>query len=155
MLLQLVVSSIYITFVDAFSRFTWIYLLKSKAENFTVFQKFKAMAEFQFNSKIKNLQIDRGGEFRPLAPFLAGCGIKHRLICPHIHHQNGVAERKHRHIVELGLTLLHHASLPLKFWDFAFTTTVYFINRLPTTSLNFSVPYHVLFKFPDYLSKNL
>ena len=73
------------------------------------------MAEFQFNSKIKNLQIDRGGEFRPLAPFLAGCGIKHRLICPHTHHQTGVVERKHRHIVELGLILLHHASLPLKF----------------------------------------
>ena len=80
MLLQLVVSSIYITFVDAFSRFTWIYLLKSKAENFTVFQKFKAMAELQFNSKIKNLQTDWGGEFRPLAPFLAAVALNTDLF---------------------------------------------------------------------------
>lgn len=60
-------------------------------------------------------------------------------------------ERKHKHIVELGLTLLHHVSLPLKFWDSAFCTAVYLINRLPTASLNFSVPYYVLFqKSPDY-----
>lgn len=61
-----------------------------------------------------------------------------------------MVERKHRHIVEIGLTFLHHASLPLSFWDFVFTTAVYLINRLPTT-LNFVVPYTVLFnKSPDY-----
>ena len=27
--------------------------------------------------------------------------------------------------MELGLTLLYHATLPLKFWDFTFTTIVY------------------------------
>ena len=101
MLLQLVVSSIYITFVDAFSRFTWIYLLKSKAENFTVFQKFKAMAELKFNSKIKNLKTE--GEFRPLVSFLASFSIKQELFCPHTHHQNGIVKRKHRHVLELGL----------------------------------------------------
>jgi len=58
---------------------------------------------------------------------------------------------KHRHIVELGLTLLHQASLPLHFWDYAFTTAVYLINRLPTVSLQFVVPFSVLFhKNPDY-----
>lgn len=50
----------YITFVDAFSCFTWIYLLKSQVETFTVFQKFKIMAELQFNTKIKSLQTDLG-----------------------------------------------------------------------------------------------
>ena len=55
-----------------------------------------------------------------------------------------MVERKHRHIVDLGLTLLHHASLPLQFWDYAFITTVYLINRLPTASLKFAVPFVVL-----------
>jgi len=49
-------------------------------------------------------------------------------------------ERKHKHIIALGLTLLHHASLPLKFWDSAFQTAVYLINMLPTT-LQFCVLY--------------
>jgi hypothetical protein len=55
-----------------------------------------------------------------------------RVSCPHTHQQNGSAERKHRHIVEIGLTLLAHAAMPLKFWDEAFTTATYLINRLPT-----------------------
>ena len=62
-----------------------------------------------------------------------------------------MVERKHRHIIDLGLTLLHHASLPLQFWDYAFTTSVYLINRLPTASLKFVTPFVTLFKKePDY-----
>ena len=38
-----------------------------------------------------------------------------------------------------------------EFWDFAFTTVVYLINRLPTASLNFNIPFTILFnKSPDY-----
>jgi len=47
--------------------------------------------------------------------------------------------------------MLHHASLPLQFWDYAFTTVVYLINKLPTASLKFVVPFVTLFnKEPDY-----
>jgi histone deacetylase 1/2 len=49
-----------------------------------------------------------------------------------VHQQNGPAERKHRHIVEVGLSLLAYASMPLKYWDEAFLTAVYLINRLPS-----------------------
>ena len=67
------------------------------------------------------------------------------------HHQNGVVQRKHRHIVDLGLSLLHLATLPLKFWDYAFVVAVYLINRLPTASLNFAIPFVTLFdKEPDF-----
>lgn len=109
------------------------------------------MVELQLNHKIKSVQSDGAGEFRPFTSFLASHGITHRLICPHTHHQNGTVERKHRHIVESSLTLLHHASLPPKFWDFAFMTAVYLINRLPSAALNFDIPCTVLFKTsPDY-----
>ncbi|KAK2354410.1 putative mitochondrial protein [Trifolium repens] len=143
--------SYYISFVDAFSRFTWIYLLKSKSDALTVFKQFKTMVELQLGHPLKVLQTDWGGEFRPFTAYLKELGVVHRLICPHTHHQNGVVERKHRHIVDLGLTLLSQASLPLTFWDYAFLTSVYLINRLPSASLQFQVPYFVLFKIqPDY-----
>jgi histone deacetylase 1/2 len=38
------------------------------------------------------------------------------MLSTHTHRQNDVAERKHRHIVELGLTFLSQASLALSYW---------------------------------------
>ncbi|GAU13081.1 hypothetical protein TSUD_173810 [Trifolium subterraneum] len=53
----------YITFIDAYSRYTWIYLLKSKSDAFTIFKQFKTMAELQLGHPLKALQTDWGGEF--------------------------------------------------------------------------------------------
>ena len=102
-----------VSFIDAFSRYTWIFPIKSKAETIVVFKNFKSMVELQLNTKIKSIQLDWGGEYKPFSNLLASFAISYRLICPHIHHQKGVVERKHKHIVDLGLTLLHHVSLPL------------------------------------------
>lgn len=48
----------YIIFVDSFSQFTWVYMLKRKSEALLAVVKFKAMAELQFDTKIKALQLD-------------------------------------------------------------------------------------------------
>jgi len=94
------------------------------------------MVELQYNLPIKSFQTDGGGEFCPLTEFLNTLGITHRLTCPHTHHQNGSVERKHRHIVETGLTLLANAKLPLCYWDHAFLTATYLVNRLPSSTLD-------------------
>ncbi|KAF7811615.1 Retrovirus-related Pol polyprotein from transposon TNT 1-94 [Senna tora] len=130
----------YISFVDAFSKYTWVYLLKAKSNAFEAFKMFKAQAELQLNTKIKSFQSDSGGEFRSFSKFLEDNGIQHRLSCPHTHQQNVSAERKHRHIIEVTLSLLAHASLPLKFWDEAILSSVFLVNRLPTPVLNGSCP---------------
>jgi hypothetical protein len=71
-------------------------------------------------------------------------GITHQVSCPHTHQQNGTAEHKHRHIVEMGVALLAHASMPLKYWDEAFLVAVYLINRTPTKLLSYDTPLHRL-----------
>lgn len=98
------------------------------------------------------VQYDYGGEFRPFAKLLNDQGIIHTLTCPHTLHQNGSVERKHGKIIEMGLTILAHASIPIKVWDHSFTTAVFLINRLPTSALsNFDSPYMALHnKQPDY-----
>lgn len=74
-------------------------------------------------------------------------------ILPHAHQQNGAAERKHRDIVEVGFSLLAHAHMPLKYWDEAFLTATYLINRTPSRVLNYLTPLEILFKTkPDYSS---
>jgi len=79
------------------------------------------------------------GEYQALNSFKHE-GITHQVSCPHSHQQNGSAERKHRHIVEMGISLLAHAGMPLKFWDEAFLTVVFLINRLPSKTINHEPP---------------
>ena len=106
-------------FVDAFSSFTWIYKLRNKYEALQTFINFKNQVELQLDHKIKSIQIDWGGEYRDsLIFFILMVSFIESLA--HTHEQNGVAKRKHRHIMENGLTLLAHASMPLKYWDEAF-----------------------------------
>ena len=54
----------YITFVDDFSRYTTVYLLKSKDEVDEMFLRYKATkVENQLDRKIKRLRSDKGGEY--------------------------------------------------------------------------------------------
>lgn len=68
------------------------------------------------------------------------------MSCPYTPEQNGVAEQKHRHLTEMSITLLNHASLPLKFWYHVFACACYLINRLPSISLSNLSPYEILFQ---------
>lgn len=55
--------------------------------------------------------------------------------------------------MEVGLALLAHASMPLKFWDEAFLAACYLINCLPSKVIQFDTPLERLFKqVPDYKS---
>jgi histone deacetylase 1/2 len=141
----------FLTCVDAYSRYTWIFPLKRKSDTTSTFIQFQSMAELQLSCKLKAVQTDGGGEFKPLTPHFNKLGILHRLSCPHTHHQQGSVERKHRHVVDTGLSLLAQAHMPMEFWDHAFLTAAYLINRLPTSVLNHDSPYFKLYKVqPDY-----
>ena len=69
------------------------------------------------NHKMKILRTDCGGEYAS-NEFYSLCishGITHQYTCPHTSQQNRLAERKHRHIVDIALTLISQSSLPLSF----------------------------------------
>jgi hypothetical protein len=146
-------SKYYVSFIDDYSKFTWVYLLKYKSEVFQKFQDFQNLVERVFDRKIIAVQTDWGGEYEKLNPFFTKIGISHLVSCPHAHQQNGSAERKHRHIVEVGLSLLDHAHMPLKFWDEAFLAATFLINRTPSKVINFETPLERLYNTkPDYKS---
>jgi hypothetical protein len=68
----------YLTFIDDYSRKTWIYFLKAKSEVFTQFQEFRALVENQSGKRIKVLWSDNGGEYssRQFVDFCAQHGIR-------------------------------------------------------------------------------
>ena len=53
----------FITFIDDYSRYGYVYLLKHKSEGFDAFKIFKTEVENQLNKTIKVLRTDRGGEY--------------------------------------------------------------------------------------------
>ena len=56
-------SKYFVTFIDDYSRFTWVYFLRSKSEVLSVFKTFLAYVETQFSTGIKVLRSDSGGEY--------------------------------------------------------------------------------------------
>lgn len=109
-----------------------------------IFQNF---VENQFSCKIKIFQSDGGTEFTKsrLQTHFIKCGIQHLKSCPYTPAQNGRAERKHRHVTEMGLTLLFHVAAPMSLWVESFSTAVSTINCLPTPLLGNKSPFELLF----------
>ena len=52
----------FLTFIDDYSRHTWVFFLKLKSEVFDMFLAYKALVEKQFGSHILKLRPDNGGK---------------------------------------------------------------------------------------------
>ena len=72
----------FLLFIDDYSRFSWLYLLKTKDKVFPVLLKFKLMVENLLESKIKDFHSDWGVEFRSVSTYLTSQGIHHSRSCP-------------------------------------------------------------------------
>ena len=53
----------FISFIDDYSRYGYIYLMHHKSETFEKFKEFKAEVENHRGKSIKSLRFDRGGEY--------------------------------------------------------------------------------------------
>ena len=75
----------FITFIDDCSRFTYVYLLRTKDEAFDVFKRYKSEVENQKDKKIKMLRSDRGGEYfgNEFDNFCEQHGIIHQKSAPY------------------------------------------------------------------------
>ncbi|CAA7020014.1 unnamed protein product [Microthlaspi erraticum] len=133
-------------FVDDYSRYTWVYFVKEKSEVFSKFQEFKVTVEGELGRKIKTLRTDNGGEFMS-NEFLSFCrkhGIKREFSCPYTPQQNGVAERKIRHLSETCRSWLHAKNLPKALWAEGMRCAAYVINRMPLSPNNMKSPYEMV-----------
>ena len=141
-------SRFVVTFIDDYSRYTYVYAIKHKSEFFERFTEFVEQVENLSGYRVKSLRSDNGTEYSSQA-FAEYCkikGIKREYTIPYTPQQNGVAERANRTIMESVHSMLYHANLPLIFWAEAVSTAVYLKHRSPTSHLKDINPYECWYK---------
>lgn len=77
--------------------------MKDKSEVKKIFRMFYTMIETQFQVKIQIFRSDNGREYlnEALGDFFIEKGIVQQRSCPDSPQQNGVAERKNKHLLEV------------------------------------------------------
>ena len=84
--------------------------MKTRAELFSIFQKFHTEIHTQFHTSIRTLRSDNAKEyfFTPFSSFMSSYEILHQSSCAYTPQHNGVVEHKNCHLVETARTLLLH-----------------------------------------------
>ena len=83
----------YITFIDDYSRYTRLYLLRNKDKVRNVFIKYKNEVKNQLSEKIKRLRTYRGWEYKsnPFNTFYEDHRIIHKITPSHSPKSNELA----------------------------------------------------------------
>jgi transposase InsO family protein len=136
----------FVTFIDCYSRMTWLYLMKHKNEVLKCFKDFCAYVRNQFNAHVQIIRTDNGTEYLNIEfrNFLSTEGIIHQTSCPDTSPQNGVAERKNRHLLEVTRSLMYTMNVPKFLWSEAVMTAAHLINRMPSRVLGMKIPCELL-----------
>ncbi|KAJ9546591.1 hypothetical protein OSB04_019134 [Centaurea solstitialis] len=125
-------KSFCLVIVDDYSRFTWVYFLRTKDETSGLIKPFVIRVENKTNLRVKVIRSDNGTEFKnaDLNSFCEEKGIERQYNAPRTPQQNGVAERRNRTLIEAARTMLADSKLPITFWAEAVNTACYVQNRV-------------------------
>ena len=101
----------------------------------------------QFKKHVKIFRTDNGSEFfnNACGELFKTHGILHQSSCPYTPQQNGVVERRHRHLLETARAIKFQGNLPSKFWGCCVEAAAYILNRVPSTILKDKSPFEMLY----------
>ncbi|GJW70517.1 retrovirus-related pol polyprotein from transposon TNT 1-94 [Tanacetum coccineum] len=131
--------------VDDFSRFTWVYFLRSKDETPEIIKKFIAQAQLNYKAKVCKIRTDNGTEFKnaTLKAYYEKLGIMQQFSIARTPQQNGVVERRNRTLVEAARTMLIFSRLPEFLWAEAVATACFTQNRSIINTRHNKTPYEL------------
>lgn len=139
------------TFLDDYSDYSAVVLLKQKSDTHQAVKNMFNLLETQTGRKIKAARSDNGGEYvsTGLSDYFKEKGINHQKTMPYSPQSNGKAERLNRTLMEKARAMLSEANLPESLWGEAITTANYLRNRSPTANSD-KTPWERMFgKKPD------
>ena len=105
----------FITFIDDYSRYGYLYLMRYKFEAFEKFKEFRNEVEKQLGRSIKSLRSDRGGEYLSQAflDYLRDNGILSQWTPPYTPQHNGVVERRNQALLDMVRSMMGKAEILL------------------------------------------
>ncbi|GJS27177.1 putative ribonuclease H-like domain-containing protein [Tanacetum coccineum] len=130
---------------DDYSRFSWVFFLRTKDETSEILKNFIKEIENLVDKKVKIIRSDNGTEFKNnvMDEFCREKGIKREYSVARTPQQNGVAERKNRTLIEAARTMLADSKLPTTFWAEAISTACYVQNRVLIVKPHNKTPYEL------------
>jgi len=126
----------FVTYLDDFSDYAFVYFLRHKSEQFAAFKEFESMLRTQHGAAICAIQSDNGGEYMS-AEFqlhLRAGGILHRTTVPGDSEQNGKAERINRTLMECAESMRIAAGLPPSTWTWSVSAAARLRNVRPCSN---------------------
>src|ERR1700753_1011293 len=135
-----------IIFFDDFTSHAWTMNLRTKDAALPATRQFLAMIETKYQTKVQRWMTDGGGEYtsKAYSEMLKEKGIEILQSIPHIHQQNGRAERIIRTLMEKAETMRLQACLPQSWWEFALDHATHIYNRTPIRRLDWQTPFQKL-----------
>ncbi|KAK1682994.1 hypothetical protein QYE76_043842 [Lolium multiflorum] len=132
--------------VDDYSRYTWVFFLKTKDETQQIFIDFATEVQRQHNLLIMAIRSDNGSEFKnyTLNDFLSEEGIIHQYSAAYTPQQNGVAERKNRTLLDMARSMMAEYKSRYNFWAEVISIACHSSNRLYLRKGLNKTPYEIL-----------
>lgn len=92
--------------------------MQLKSDAYVVIKNFIAYVENQFCLKIGIVRSDNGGEFvnKDCSDLFSSKEIVHQTSCANTPYQNGIAESKHKHLLEVARALKSKVQFQIRFW---------------------------------------
>jgi transposase InsO family protein len=118
------------TFIDCYTRTTWLYLMKNKSDVLACFKHFYKAAQTQYGAVVKALRSDNGTKYtnKAFEEYLSAHGIHHQTTCRYTPTQNGVAERNNRHMLEVARCMIISMNVRKYLWGRVDMTVTQLIN---------------------------
>jgi transposase InsO family protein len=115
---------------DDYSRYSWVFFLKSKDKVFGHFRSLALRLNNEHPNCMKDIRSDNGTEFRNASfdQFCLEHGVDQQFYAPRVPQQSAVVEQNNLTLVEMARMLLNEHRTPRRFWADTISTACYISN---------------------------
>jgi len=139
--------SIFVTFIDDYSQYTWLFLMKNHFELSFTFQPFYPEFKNQFGVYIRIFHRRNAHEYlsHSFQTFMISHDIFHQTSCAYTSQQVGVVKSKNIYLMETTQTFYFMAKFLNNFGGDVVIIMCYLINHISSSILDNQIPHSILF----------